>query len=140
MLLALLAAGILLGFVGLRALEKKLIYFPPRYPSGFPPPLSYAGEVDDIWLKTSDGVKINAFYRSDPASKKAILWFHGNAENIGYGLGQMRTLAKVGANILALDYRGYGRSEGKPSEGGVYRDADAAYDYLVKERGFRPDD
>ncbi len=138
--LALLAAGILLGYVGLRALEKKLIYFPPRYPAGFPPPQSYAGEVEDIWLQTSDGVKINAFFRPDSESKKVILWFHGNAENIGYGLVQMRTLAKVGANILAVDYRGYGRSEGRPSESGVYRDADAAYDYLVKERGFRPDD
>ncbi len=138
--LALLAAGILLVFVGLRALEKKLIYFPPRYPAGFPPPQSYAGEVEDIWLQTSDGVKINAFFRPDSESKKVILWFHGNAENIGYGLVQMRTLAKVGANILAVDYRGYGRSEGRPNEAGVYRDADAAYDYLVKERGFRPDD
>jgi hypothetical protein len=136
----LVAAGILLGFIGLRALEHKLIYFPPRYPAGFPHPETYKDEVEDVWLQTSDGVKLNAFYRSNPTSKQAILWLHGNAENIGYGLAQMRTLAKVGVNILAVDYRGYGRSEGRPDEVGVYRDADAAYDYLVKERHFRPDD
>lgn len=133
-------AGLLLGFISIRALEHKLIYFPPRYPAGFPPSSTYAGEVEEIWLKTSDGVRLNTFYRSNPASKQALLLLHGNAENIGYGLGQMRALAKVGVNILALDYRGYGKSEGKPNEVGVYRDADAAYDYLVQERHFRPDD
>lgn len=139
-LLLLVAAGLLLGFIGLRALEHKLIYFPPRYPTGFPHPETYQNEVEEVWLKASDGVRLNAFYRPNPESKQAILWLHGNAENIGYGLPQMRTLAKVGVNILAVDYRGYGKSEGKPDEAGVYRDADAAYDYLVKERHFRPDD
>ncbi len=91
-------------------------------------------------MKTTDGVKINAFYRPHPGSKQVILWLHGNAENIGYGITHMRTLAKVGLNIMALDYRGYGKSESNPSEAGVYRDADTAYDYLVKERHFRPDD
>ena len=52
----------------------------------------------------------------------------------------MRALAKIGVNILAVDYRGYGKSEGKPDEAGVYRDADAAYDYLVKQRHFRAED
>jgi fermentation-respiration switch protein FrsA (DUF1100 family) len=130
------AAGILIVVVGLRALEHKLIYFPPRYPEGFPPLQTYEGEVEDLWLQASDGVKINAFYRSNPASKQVLLWFHGNAENLGYGLGQMRTLAKIGVNIFALDYRGYGKSEGRPTEAGVYRDANAAYDYLVKQRHF----
>ncbi len=133
------AAGILIVVVGLRALEHKLIFFPPLYPEGFPPLQTYEGEVEDLWLQASDGVKINAFYRSNPASKQVLLWFHGNAENLGYGLGQMRALAKIGVNILALDYRGYGKSEGKPSEAGVYRDANAAYDYLVKQRHFHPD-
>jgi len=130
------AAGILIVVFGLRALEHKLIYFPPRYPEGFPPLRTYEGEVEDLWLQASDGVKINAFYRSNPASKQVLLWFHGNAENLGYGLGQMRTLAKIGVNILAVDYRGYGKSEGKPYEAGVYRDANTAYDYLVQQRHF----
>ena len=139
-LLLMLAAGLLLAIAGLRALEHKLIFFPSRYPAGFPPPQTYEKEIEDVWLKTRDGVRINAFYRPHPGSKQVILWLHGNAENLGYGLPHIRTLASVGVNILALDYRGYGKSEGKPTETGVYRDADAAYDHLVKERCFRPDD
>jgi hypothetical protein len=126
--------------VTLRIIENQLIYFPPSYPEGFPPPQLIEPEIEEVWLLTEDGVKINAFYRSNPASKQVLLWFHGNAENIGYGLGHLRALAKIGVNILAVDYRGYGRSEGKPDEAGVYRDADAAYDYLQKQRHFRARD
>ena len=103
-------------------------------------PQTYEGEVEDVWLLTEDGVRINAFYHSNPASKQVLLWFHGNAENIGYGLDHLRALAKIGVNILAVDYRGYGKSEGKPDEAGVYHDADAAYDYLIKQRHFRAED
>jgi len=134
------AAGILLVAVTVRVIENHLIYFPPRFPEGFPSPRTYQGEVEDLWLLTADGVRINAFYHSNPASKQVLLWFHGNAENIGYGLEHLRSLAKIGVNILAVDYRGYGRSEGKPDEAGVYLDADAAYDYLIQQRHFRAQD
>jgi uncharacterized protein len=134
------AAGILMFAVVIRVVENRLIYFPPRYPEGFAPPQAYDIEVEDLWLRTADGVKVNAFYHSNPASKQVLLWFHGNAENIGYGLGQMKALAKIGVNIKAVDYRGYGKSEGHPDEAGVYRDADAAYDYLINQRHYRPQD
>jgi hypothetical protein len=140
MVLVGVAAGILLVVVTLRVIENQLIYFPPRYPDGFPPPQILEREVEDVWLLTADGIKINAFYRSNPASKQVLLWFHGNAENIGYDLEHLRALAKIGVNILAVDYRGYGKSEGKPDEAGVYMDADAAYDYLIKQRHFRAED
>jgi hypothetical protein len=134
------ATGILLVVATLRVIENQLIYFPPRYPEGFPSPQTYDREIEEVWLLTEDGVRINAFYRSNPASKQVLLWFHGNAENIGYDLDHLRTLANIGVNILAVDYRGYGKSEGKPDEAGVYHDADAAYDYLMKERDFRAED
>jgi uncharacterized protein len=134
------ASGILIVVIGLRTIENRLIFYPPRYPTGFPSQQTYDKQVEDLWLRTEDGVKINAFYLSNPASKQVLLWFHGNAENIGYGLGQMRTLAMLGTNILAVDYRGYGKSEGSPNEMGVYRDADAAYDYLIHQRHFEPQD
>jgi len=140
MVLVAVAAGVVIALVTLRIIENQLIYFPPRYPDGFPAPETYEGEVEDVWLLTADGVRINAFYHSNPASKQALLWFHGNAENIGYGLEHLRALAKTGLNILAVDYRGYGRSEGKPDEAGVYQDADAAYDYLIKQRHFLAED
>jgi hypothetical protein len=134
------AAGMLLVIVILRVIENQLIYFPPRYPEGFPSPQIVDREGEEVWLLTADGVRINALYRSNPASKKILLWFHGNAENIGSGLDHLRALARTGVNILAVDYRGYGKSEGEPDEAGVYRDADAAYDYLIEQRHFRAQD
>jgi hypothetical protein len=140
MILVAVAAGMLVAVIFLRVIENQLIYFPPRFPEGFPSPETYQNEVEDVWLLTADGVRINAFYHSDPASKQVLLWFHGNAENIGYDLDHLRALARIGVNILAVDYRGYGKSEGKPDEAGVYRDADAAYNHLVNQRHFRAQD
>jgi hypothetical protein len=140
MLLVAVAAGILIAVVAIRVVENNLIFFPPRYPQGFPPPEAIERNVEEVWLLTADGVRINAFYRSNPASKQVLLWFHGNAENIGYDLDHMRLLAKLGVNILGVDYRGYGKSEGKPDEAGVYQDAYAAYDYLIEQRHFRAKD
>jgi hypothetical protein len=140
MLLVAVAAGLLIAIIAIRVIENHLIFFPPRYPQGLPPPETIEPNVEEVWLLTADGVRINAFYRSNPASKQVLLWFHGNAENIGYDLDHMRLLAKLGLNILAVDYRGYGKSEGKPDEAGVYQDADAAYDYLIKQRHFRAED
>lgn len=134
------AAGILILAFAVTSIENRLIFFPPRYPTGFPTQKVNEEQVEDLWLTTADGVRINAFFLSNPASRQVLLWFHGNAENIGYGLGQMQALARVGTNILAVDYRGYGKSEGEPSETGVYHDADAAYDYLVGQRHFQPQD
>jgi len=138
MLLVTAALGMLAIIVTLRTIENRLIYFPPRYPQGFTPILQQ--DIEDVWLLTADGVRINAFYHSNPTSKQVLLWFHGNAENIGYGLVHLRALAELGVSILAVDYRGYGKSEGRPDEAGVYHDADAAYDYLINQRHFRADD
>jgi len=134
------AAGMLMVVVVIRVVENRLVFFPPRYPAGFLPQEIHELAVEDVWLQAADGVRINAFYHTSAGSKQVLLWFHGNAENIGYGLGQMKALAYIGTNILAVDYRGYGKSEGKPDEAGVYHDADAAYDYLINQRHFRPED
>jgi hypothetical protein len=135
-----IAAALLLTAMGIRLFENSFIYFPPRFPEGFPPPELYAREVEEVWLSTLDRVRVNAWYLPSPTSKRALLWFHGNAENIGHGLEHLRFYARLGVNVLAVDYRGYGKSEGSPNEAGVYRDADAAYDYLLQERHIQPQD
>ena len=134
----LVAAAIIVLAVGLRrTIENRIIFIPPRYPVGFPSQPDAAFPVEDVWLTTADGVRLHGFYHSNPASRQALLWFHGNAENVGYGLPHLKVLAQIGVSILELDYRGYGRSEGSPTEGGVYHDADAAFDYLLNQRHFR---
>jgi len=132
------AAGILLIVVAIRIFENSFTYAPPRFPEGFPPSHPYGQHVEEVWLTTRDNVRLNAWYLPNPASEKVLLWFHGNAENIGYGLEHLEFYSRLAVNVLAVDYRGYGKSEGRPGEAGVYRDADAAYDYLIQARHIQP--
>jgi uncharacterized protein len=132
------AAGLVLLVILIRAFENRLIFFPPRYPQGFIEPEVRGFRTQEIWLTASDGVKLNAFFHAVPDSPKVVLWFHGNAENIGMGFDHLRVLGHLGVNVMALDYRGYGKSEGSPNEAGVYRDADAAYAYLTRSKDFAP--
>ena len=87
-----IAIGIVVGFVVaiplIRILENHLIYFPPRYPTGFAPPEHYGLQVEEVWMTTEDGVKLNGYFLPQPSSPSVLLWFHGNAENIGFGLEQ----------------------------------------------------
>jgi fermentation-respiration switch protein FrsA (DUF1100 family) len=131
-----IGAGVVLVIVLIRAFENRLIFFPPRYPEGFASLETYGIHPQEIWLNASDGTRLNAYFLSKPESQKVLLWFHGNAENIGMGLDHLRVLSRLGINILELDYRGYGKSEGSPDEAGVYRDAEAAYQYLAEVRRF----
>jgi fermentation-respiration switch protein FrsA (DUF1100 family) len=73
--------------------------------------------------------------RNAPFAHLAVLFCHGNAGNIGDRLGICRALLATGVNVLLFDYRGYGRSEGRPSEEGTYLDAQAAHQWLW-QRGF----
>ncbi len=132
------AAALLLTGLGIRLFENSFIYFPPRFPEGFSSSQLDGLHVEDVWLTTCDKVRVNAWYFPNPTSEKVFLWFHGNAENIGHGLERLRFYSRLGVNVLAVDYRGYGKSEASPDETGVYRDADAAYDYLIRERHIQP--
>jgi len=134
--------------------EEKLIYFPDRYPAG-----DYSGiyaavkagragvELEDVWLETEDGVRLHGWYCRQPsadtetAGKQRLvgIHFHGNAGNVTLWFEEYRSLTRLGVDVLAIDYRGYGRSEGKPTERGLYFDARAAWDHLARERGIAPD-
>jgi fermentation-respiration switch protein FrsA (DUF1100 family) len=67
-----------------------------------------------------------------------VLFCHGNAGNISHRLDSIRLFHELGLSVLIFDYRGYGQSSGKPTEKGTYRDADAAWHYLVTLRGILP--
>nr|CAG4650332.1 EOG090X09ZU [Sida crystallina] len=88
---------------------------------------------ESVTLKSLDSTKLHAFFilQPQPASCPTILFFHGNAGNIGHRMANAKGLFKlINANILLLEYRGYGLSEGVPSESGFYKDAQAALNYL----------
>ncbi len=122
-----LAAGaVALYFTGyIMLFEESLIYFPEKGGIGPSP-----GE--DVYLTTADGLKIHGWYVTHPEAKVALLWLHGNAGNIEIRRDLLEGLRRLPANVLLIDYRGYGNSEGRPSEEGLYRDARAAYDWLAK--------
>jgi fermentation-respiration switch protein FrsA (DUF1100 family) len=132
--------GLAFGSLMIRLLENRIIFPAPRYPRGFVPPETYGLKAEEVWLTASDGVRVNGWFFPQERSSKVLLFFHGNAENIGTGLERTKILSSLGLSIFAVDYRGYGKSEGSPDEAGVYRDADAAYRYLIEKRGFRAQD
>jgi fermentation-respiration switch protein FrsA (DUF1100 family) len=89
-----------------------------------------------VYIDTIDGQKINAWFI--PAKDEAlftVLFSHGNGGNISHRMDKIIILHRLGLNVFIYDYRGYGKSRGRPSEEGIYLDAIAAYNYLVKERG-----
>lgn len=109
----------------------RFVFFPERRVG--PPP---AG-VEERWLGTQDGRRLHAWYVAPRAGGPLLLWSHGNAGSIDSRRSVLLALAARELGVLAYDYRGYGRSEGSPSEAGVYLDAAAAYDDLVA-RGADP--
>ena len=146
--IALLLAAGLVAFVML--FEDRFIYFPTKYPEGawdVEGRGAASVKVEDVWFQASDGVRLHGWYcsprRSDgdagqTQTRMTLLWFHGNAGNITYRYGMIERLVELPAEVFIIDYRGYGRSEGSPSEQGLYADARAAWDYLTGARGIPP--
>jgi len=91
----------------------------------------------DVWLDTADGVRIHAWHLGRDEGL-ITLFFHGNAGNVTDRAPHFHEITAAGSSVLMPDYRGYGKSAGRPTERGLYRDADAAYDFLLKT-GHRPD-
>lgn len=96
-----------------------------------PQPSSYKDTKEIIKLTTSDGVKISAIHVVNTNATYTLLYSHGNAEDLGDLQPALEEVRDMGFSIFAYDYHGYGTSGGKPSEAAVYRDVDAAYDYMT---------
>lgn len=90
---------------------------------------------ESLALLTADGVRLHGWFIPAPQARRTLLFFHGNAGNISHRLDSLEIFHRLGLNTLIFDYRGYGRSQGTPSEPGLYRDAEAALAYLQRERG-----
>jgi hypothetical protein len=90
-----------------------------------------------ISLTTSDNVELSAWFVPKPDSDKVVLFFHGNAGNMSHRKESIALFHTLGMNVFIIDYRGYGESEGTPTEQGLYQDAMAAWDYLVNTKGIK---
>jgi fermentation-respiration switch protein FrsA (DUF1100 family) len=116
------------------------ILYQPDFPSrqiGSTPDL-IGLDFEPVNLLTQDGVKLDGWFLPHGAPRATLLFFHGNAGNISHRLHSLELLHNLGLSVLIIDYRGYGRSEGRPSELGIYQDAEAAWRYLVEQRALAP--
>ena len=92
----------------------------------------------EVFFKTDDSVRIQALYLNNPSVDIVTIFFHGNAGNVYHRLNDLQHLRQLGTSVFAVSYRGYAKSEGSPSEDGIYRDGKAAFDYLTRELGIAP--
>jgi uncharacterized protein len=122
--LAILTCGALYYFAN------RAIYYPSKYPEGFWD-LQRQLHASDVWLQTSDGVRLHGWFVAREGAPWATLYLHGNAGNITHRLSHIQEIVGAGSSILILDYRGYGKSGGRPTEKGLYLDSDAAYAHLL---------
>jgi len=95
---------------------------------------------EDVYIDTSDGIKLHAWFIPATDSKYTLLFFHGNGGNISHRIEKIEILNKLGLDVFIFDYRGYGNSTGRPSEKGFYKDTESIYNYLVSKRRIDPKD
>jgi fermentation-respiration switch protein FrsA (DUF1100 family) len=146
-LAVLIAAGFATILGAMVVFEESLIFFPTRYPVGRWE-VERVGRgigcvISDRWFSTDDGVRLHGWWLS-PVGEidggPVLLFFHGNAGNLSDRAELAAELAtRVGARVFILGYRGYGRSDGRPSEEGLYRDARAAWYELTGPLGVSPE-
>jgi len=121
----------------LRWREPRMIYSPDRRLDTTPDRIGLSFE--DVFLVASDGTRIHGWWLpSNRSESLTILFLHGNAGNISHRLEKLFLLRELPVNVLIMDYRGYGRSEGAPNEAGTYADALAAYHYLTSTLHRKP--
>jgi len=118
--------------------QARLVFHPARGLATNPGELGYAYE--DVMLTTADGVRIHGWHVTQAGARFTVLFLHGNAGTIADRPRTLARLHELGANVLAIDYRGYGNSEGSPDENGTYADASAAWTYLTETQGIAPAD
>ena len=118
------------------AIEQRLLYFPD--PQIVATPAVFDLQYEEVTLTTSDNVKLHGWFVPGEDGKPVVLFFHGNAGNISHRLDNIRLLHKLGMAVFIFDYRGFGKSQGTPSEKGLTRDAIAALNWL-KSRDWSDD-
>lgn len=119
-------------------LQDKLAYYPQLGREIHSTPREHGMEYEALTLATSDGERLDAWFVPASQAHGVVLILHGNAGNISQRMDSIAMFHRLGYGVLIFDYRGYGRSSGKPSEAGLYRDARTAWEYLIRQRGISP--
>ena len=135
-----LALVMYIGFsLMLYLLQNRLVFLPHMPGRELDATPAAAGlDYEDATIDTADGERLHGWYVPAQGARGTVLFFHGNAGNISHRLESLQIFNRLGLSVLIVDYRGYGRSSGTPGEEGTYRDAEAAWKYLVSTRGIPP--
>jgi pimeloyl-ACP methyl ester carboxylesterase len=116
--------------------QSSFIYYPER--QWVATPEQFGLSYESVRFGTTDGVTLSGWYVPAERARGVVLFFHGNAGNISHRMLSMQIFHGLRFDILIFDYRGYGKSEGRPDEIGTYRDAEAAWYHLVRQRNIDP--
>ena len=122
--------------VFLTLFQSRMIYYPQRTIVSVPSDIGLP--YIEVTLETSDRVKLSAWFIPAENPTGVLLFCHGNAGNISNRMESLRVFNTLGLSTFIFDYRGYGKSEGRPSETGTYKDAEAAWQYLIEKQNFDP--
>jgi uncharacterized protein len=117
--------------------QRSIIFRPSR--QLYHSPHDYRINFEDLYLESRSKKKIHGWWMPGPGNK-VIIFFHGTIGNLTYELPTIAFLHSLGASLLSIDYPGYGKSEGQPSERGCYEAADAAWDLVCQTKGFKSED
>jgi uncharacterized protein len=122
------------GYLGLGALmffaQRALMYFPDR--ARTLPAAAGLAQAQEIFLDTADGERVIAWHVAPRGDKPVVLYFHGNGGALNLRVDRFRKIVAQGFGLLALSYRGYGGSSGKPTEDGLIADARAAHAFAAE--------
>jgi pimeloyl-ACP methyl ester carboxylesterase len=115
-------------------LDQRYLYFPAPLPEADWARVAQL-PLEEVWLTTPDKERIHGWWVPAGEGAPVLFWLHGNAGNIADRLENLALIHRRGIAVYILDYRGYGRSSGTPSESGLYTDALTGMDYLKQQRG-----
>ena len=119
-------------------MEQKNLYYPSRDIPATPANINLSYE--EVCFPTRDGETLHGWFILAKKPIATVLYCHGNAGNISHRLHRVKFFHDMGINVLIFDYRGYGKSSGRPGEKGLYQDAQAAYDYLIAKKNIQSQD
>ncbi|MFP3868590.1 MAG: alpha/beta hydrolase [Desulfobacteraceae bacterium] len=136
-ILVVLLGGMLMWLSACEGLiERTFIFFPSHRLEATP--LQMGLQFQECFFTNEDGLELHGWYVPAKGSAPVIMWCHGNGGNISHRLDYITRLHQIGLGVWIFDYRGYGLSQGRPSEAGVYQDARAAYHHLCSALAVRP--
>ena len=134
-----LAALYLICLVILTLFQRKFIYFPYKLDKEFEYP-RYVSDMEEVFITCENGNIINGLYAPGKDTFATVLIFHGNAGHITHRDIILQGFNRLGYAVLLIDYQGYGKSEGTPSEKNLYRDGKASLEWLSKEKKVTPEE